>query len=286
VQLLRSVRGVYYGAASSDPTVDPNGDPPDVGDMYWNTTGSGSLRIFNGTVWVPLPDGYLTEADLARNGGTIPETNDENFWDAPQRFEGPMQDHLVFQRLGTGQEYGIGVGTFGGNHLSLGPVPGAGKRVTINEDGELNAEKGLYDSGNRVLAAKTLGAIVARTWTARTVPDGAWRDVTWSAELGLFVAVATTGTDRVMTSPDGVAWTARTVPDGTWQGVTWSAELGLFVAVATTGTDPVMTSPDGVAWTARTVPDGSWQDVTWSAELGLFVAVASFGTDHRVMTSL
>src|SRR5690625_2468790 len=147
VQLLRSVRGVYYGAASSDPTVDPNGDPPDVGDMYWNTTGSGSLRIFNGTVWVPLPDGYLTEADLARNGGTIPETNSENVWDAPQRFEGPMQDHLVFQRLGAGPEFSIGVGTFGGNHLSMGPVAGTGGRISLGEAGDLNASGGLYDEG-------------------------------------------------------------------------------------------------------------------------------------------
>jgi hypothetical protein len=62
--------------------------------------------------------------------------------------------------------------------------------------------------------------------------------VCWSAELGLFAAVANTGTgNRVMTSPDGIVWTARSsAADNGWLSVCWSAELGLFAAVANTGT--------------------------------------------------
>ena len=60
----------------------------------------------------------------------------------------------------------------------------------------------------------------------------------WSKEVGLFVAVAVTGTgNRVMTSPDGVTWTARSsAADYAWVSVCWSKEVGLFVAVAVNGT--------------------------------------------------
>ena len=132
-----------------------------------------------------------------------------------------------------------------------------------------------------------------------SVPNlGVWNSVTWSPELGLFVAVACnvintgvcgTGGDtlRVITSPDGYAWTARSTPDtsSTWQSIIWSPELDLFVAVADGGSNSIMTSPDGITWTARTAPeDNTWKSVTWSADLSLFVAVAGSGT-NRVMTS-
>lgn len=46
------------------------------------------------------------------------------------------------------------------------------------------------------------GNIATRTWTARTsAADNSWFGVAWSPELGLFCAVAETGTgNRVMTS--------------------------------------------------------------------------------------
>lgn len=129
-----------------------------------------------------------------------------------------------------------------------------------------------------------------QTWTTRTDPAGnAWRSVVWAGKLGLFVAVASTGTgNRVITSPDGITWTARTsAADNSWYGLAWSHELNLLVATAVTGTgDRVMTSPDGVNWTLQTSPaDNSWTKVIWAAELRLFVAVANGGTSSRVMTS-
>jgi hypothetical protein len=40
--------------------------------------------------------------------------------------------------------------------------------------------------------------------------DNNWVNITWAPELGLLVAVATSGTgNRVMTSPDGINWTTR-----------------------------------------------------------------------------
>ena len=127
-------------------------------------------------------------------------------------------------------------------------------------------------------------------WVIRTsAADNEWRAIAWSAQLGLFCAVASTGTgNRVMTSPDGITWTARTsAADNEWYGVSWSPELSLFAAVAITGTgNRVMTSPDGITWTARTsAADNQWRGITWSSDLGLFCAVANTGTGNRVMTS-
>lgn len=48
----------YYGAAESDPAVDPNGNPPTVGDLYYNSL-TNKLKVYNGTSWV--------------NSGTDPE---------------------------------------------------------------------------------------------------------------------------------------------------------------------------------------------------------------------
>ena len=156
-------------------------------------------------------------------------------------------------------------------------------------------------------------------WTARTAASAnMWVDIAYGN--GTFVAVSWDGTDRVMTSPDGVTWTARsaatvefwtsvtygnglfvvvsgnglvmTSPDG----VTWTSRTGesmsgvnrvtygngLFVAVAAFGANRVMTSPDGVTWTARPGVQSKWLSVTHGN--GVFVAVAEAGTD-RVMTS-
>ena len=93
---------------------------------------------------------------------------------------------------------------------------------------------------------RAIGSISVSFWATRvSAVDNEWFFVTWSPELGLFVAVAASGTgNRVMTSPDGIAWTIRTsAADNSWRSVTWSPQLGLFVAVAQSGTgNRVMTS--------------------------------------------
>lgn len=135
------------------------------------------------------------------------------------------------------------------------------------------------------------GVAAVSSWSTRTVVNNAWRSVCWSPELGIFVAVSSTGTgNRAMTSSDGIVWTARstpTVPDESqWYSVCWSAELRLFVAVAIAGTNRVMTSSDGIVWTTGpSATNNQWFSVCWSPELRLFVAVAISGTNDRVMTS-
>jgi hypothetical protein len=128
------------------------------------------------------------------------------------------------------------------------------------------------------------------TWTGRLSANESnnWRGVCWSKELGLFVAVSASGSNRVMTSSNGITWTGRLSSNETniWTFVCWSAELELFVAVAYGGTYKVMTSPNGINWTGRPSSNESngWVSVCWSKELGIFAAVSTIGT-NRVMTS-
>jgi len=126
---------------------------------------------------------------------------------------------------------------------------------------------------------------LSMTWTARNAAEAnGWKSVTYGN--GLFVAVAYNGTNRVMTSPDGINWTARAAPLNTWTSVTYGN--GMFVAVASGGTNRVMTSPDGIVWTERSsaLETNMWTSVTYGN--GLFVAVA-FGAasefTNKVMTS-
>jgi hypothetical protein len=121
-------------------------------------------------------------------------------------------------------------------------------------------------------------------WEDITLPSDTagnnWADVTYGN--GRFVAVARTGTQRVMYSDDGVNWSTSSVPVlSSWRGVTYGN--GTFVAVADGGTWQVIRSADGINWATSTIPEGNWwQSVAYGA--GLFVAVAENGT-NRIMTS-
>ena len=120
------------------------------------------------------------------------------------------------------------------------------------------------------------------TWISRADPNGEaneWNSVAYGN--GMYVAVAQNGTDRVMTSPDGVTWSPISVGADTWKTITYGN--GLFVAVALDG--GVMTSPDGVTWTAGTNLSGGsgWNSVAYGK--GVFVAVSSSGTDHVATSS-
>lgn len=130
-------------------------------------------------------------------------------------------------------------------------------------------------------------------WTIRECAADAnrksWQSVTWSPELGIFVAVSgDAGMGDVMTSPDGINWTARTAAENLqWRSVTWSPELSMFVAVGNTSTARIMTSPNGIDWTSTPPPVGSvnWASVVWSPELGIFVAIGMIGMAMISMVS-
>lgn len=56
------MRQIYYGAYSGNPSTDPNGDPPDAGDMYWNTT-SDAMLVYDGGAWVAAASSAYTSTE-------------------------------------------------------------------------------------------------------------------------------------------------------------------------------------------------------------------------------
>jgi hypothetical protein len=152
----------------------------------------------------------------------------------------------------------------------------------------INGYYGLVKDAYPALDFSSSGVQAVKTWTAR-VPanDDSWRDICWSPQLGLFVAVAYSGTNRVMTSSNGINWNLKTAAQlsTTWVSVCWSPELRIFVAVAEGNlTNSVMTSTDGTTWALQSAQPCNWVGVCWSPQLGIFVAVANGGS-NRIMTS-
>jgi hypothetical protein len=100
---LEDFRGRYYGPLASDPTEDPNGNPPTAGDFYFNTTGN-IWRIFNGSEWKTASElvnlGTAATADI----GTAPEnvpTNADLGTAAMKDVEGDGGTVVETQNLGT-----------------------------------------------------------------------------------------------------------------------------------------------------------------------------------------
>lgn len=63
---LQTYRATSYGALASDPATDPLGNPPTVGDEYFNTTAN-LLKRFNGTTWQASD---INTANLAAPSGS------------------------------------------------------------------------------------------------------------------------------------------------------------------------------------------------------------------------
>jgi len=129
---------------------------------------------------------------------------------------------------------------------------------------------------------------INRGWISRVNPvNEQWNGVEYSPELGIFVTVANTGgTNRAMSSYDGITWTGRTTPSSAYTDVVWSPELSLFCATGYSGSNRVMTSPDGITWTGRTASTAnSWVSIAYAPSLVLFCCVSQDGSGNRVMTS-
>ncbi len=127
---------------------------------------------------------------------------------------------------------------------------------------------------SRVMTSDNLGV----TWTSRSASEAnGWQSVTWADGLGLFVAVANSGTHRVMTSADGITWANQTAAAARlYVGVCWSVDLSLLCAVSSDA--DIMTSTNSILWTAQTSIAGAIQSgaasgssvVQWSSVAGVF----------------
>ena len=89
-------------------------------------------------------------------------------------------------------------------------------------------------------------------WTTRDASeDTAWESVTWVKGYGVFVAVASAGTNQIMTSPDGTTWTGLAEPEANaWTGVCFAPEIMTLVGVSSDGTNRVMQYGRNIAFIA------------------------------------
>ena len=88
---LQTIRATSYGAYASDPATDPLGNPPTVGDEYFNTT-SNLLKRWNGTTWqasdintanLAAPSGSSLVGYLPAGSGAIATTVQEELNRSP-----------------------------------------------------------------------------------------------------------------------------------------------------------------------------------------------------------
>jgi hypothetical protein len=138
----------------------------------------------------------------------------------------------------------------------------------------------------------SMSTIDGKTWTtvgqvmSGPLMANTWNDVKWIDSLGLFVAVSSTGVQRVMTSPDGLVWTGITdavAGAGDWLGMVWHVTGQTIVVVGAAGA--VMTSTNATAWTSSAGSQAiTYESVCYNPDTNRLVAVAATGT-NQVMTS-
>jgi hypothetical protein len=117
-------------------------------------------------------------------------------------------------------------------------------------------------------------------WSVTKLPAGAagtnFSDVTAGT---IFVAVSYVGTNRIMTSANGITWTPSAAPQANlWYGVGYGA--GTYVAVSFGGTNQVITSTNGTTWTLRTAGSvQSWFKVAYGNSI--FVVTSYSATAYQ-----
>lgn len=106
-----------------------------------------------------------------------------------------------------------------------------------------------------------------------------------SSNTPLFVAVANTGSNRVMTSSNTVNWSI--VNSSITNSTNWSAiEYGgnYYVAVADSGTHRIAYSTNGTTWLSATAPAlNEWCDIAYNFQKNLYVAVSRNATYSPIM---
>ena len=117
------------------------------------------------------------------------------------------------------------------------------------------------------IATSTVGS-----WSgASAVEATTWKGIAYGN--GRFVAVANSGTNRVMYSNNGTSWSAATAAEANgWNDVIYAENM--FVAIAEDGTNRIMVSSNGVDWSAvsgiSTSP--SWDEIEYAPDQDMYVA--------------
>lgn len=145
-----------------------------------------------------------------------------------------------------------------------------------------NSSQCLQSAGGGSPVWGSCGITPGSSWVTQThAESNSWNSVAFGNNL--FVAVASNGTHRVMSSPDGVTWTAQTASEAnSWQSVTYGN--GKYIAVSSDGTNRVGYSTNGANWfTATASAANSWKTVTYGNNQ--YVALSTDGTFRGMYSS-
>ena len=129
----------------------------------------------------------------------------------------------------------------------------------------------------------TKGASVAPTaWASGTeAENNIWQDVAYGN--GRFVAVSSDGTNRVMSSLNGIDWTTHLVNTLPWYAVIYANNMFVAVATGNSNTNRVMYSSTGTSWTSTSLQDENsftMYDNCIAYGAGKFVIVGVMGADN------
>ncbi len=166
----------------------------------------------------------------------------------------------------------------------------------INSWSSITYGSGLFVAiANDTLTDQIITSSDGINWTTYQSPENnEWNSICYSKELNLFVAIASTGYNRVMISNDGINWSSQSVPNTSmWQSVCWGGREGekKFVAVSLVMSPniQIMTSVDGINWINQVSPVSiNLNSICWGGTTNneKFVAVSSDGYFNQIITSV
>ena len=121
---LTEFQGQYYGAYASDPTEDPNGNPPTEGDLYFSTTAPVGLRGYDAAagVWRELGNNFQGTYD--RRDYVVPAGGEDTF---AVTYEGSLVEVIVNGDVLPRADYTATSGT----DVVMGSVLPEGTEVTV-----------------------------------------------------------------------------------------------------------------------------------------------------------
>lgn len=153
---LASFQNTYFGAFATNPTLDPNGGPLTVGDLYFNTVAS-RILVYSGATWgyVALDATVVVEKDSGTGSATLPAGT------TGQRTASPINGMLRYNSTIAGFE-GYVAGAWGG-------VGGAQANGAIYENAQsVTTSYTLTTSKNGF----SVGPITLGSGVVVTVPSG------------------------------------------------------------------------------------------------------------------
>ena len=194
---------------------------------------------------------------------------------------GPITNPVLTQSI-TGKKLDFtGITIAAGNNYQIDTRYGY-KTVT---DGSFNNKLSDLTSDSNLgdFTHQTFFTTVGKDWSAIAAAEAnIWRSVAYGN--GVWIAISTNGTNRVMRSTDdGLTWSAIAASEANdWRSVAYGN--GVWVAVSSNGTNRVMRSTDdGLTWSAIAATEANfWRSVAYGN--GVWIAVSENGT-NRVMRS-